>query len=111
MEKTNTLKADQVQLESVSPATRLLEKRRMMYEVQEAYEAQKEEYKKYAMRINTAKERRRIQKARNETTPEGPRPAGPHDQVQQVPAGQRAHKEKGRGENPKRNSCTRRKEG
>ena len=31
----------------VSPATRLLEKRRVMYEVQKAFEDQKEDFKKY----------------------------------------------------------------
>lgn len=36
----------QLTLEHVSPATRLLEKRRQMFEVQEALEAQKEEYKR-----------------------------------------------------------------
>lgn len=35
-------------LENVSPATRLLEKRRQMFEVQEALEAQKEEYARKA---------------------------------------------------------------
>jgi nitrogen fixation/metabolism regulation signal transduction histidine kinase len=35
-----------LQLDSVSPATRLLEKRRAMYEVQKAFEDQKEEFKK-----------------------------------------------------------------
>ena len=35
-----------MQFESVSPATKLLEKRRKMYEVHEAFEAQKEEFKK-----------------------------------------------------------------
>jgi hypothetical protein len=33
-----------LQLDSVSPATRLLEKRRAMYEVQKAFEDQKEEF-------------------------------------------------------------------
>lgn len=33
-----------LQLDSVSPATRLLEKRRLMYEVQKAFEDKKEEY-------------------------------------------------------------------
>ena len=33
-----------LQLDSVSPATRLLEKRRLMYEVQKAFEDQKVEY-------------------------------------------------------------------
>ena len=33
-----------LQLDSVSAATRLLEKRRLMYEVQKAFEDQKEEY-------------------------------------------------------------------
>lgn len=36
-----------VQFDSVSPATKLLEKRRRMYEVHEAFEAQKQEFKKY----------------------------------------------------------------
>ena len=35
-----------VQFETVSPATKLLEKRRKMYEVHEAFEVQKEEHKK-----------------------------------------------------------------
>lgn len=35
-------------LEQVSPATRLLEKRRQMFEVQEALEAHKEEYARKA---------------------------------------------------------------
>jgi hypothetical protein len=35
-----------LQLDSVSPATRLLEKRRLMYEEQDAFEAQKDEFKK-----------------------------------------------------------------
>jgi len=35
-----------LQLDSVSPATRLLEKRRLMYEVQKAFEDQKEDFKK-----------------------------------------------------------------
>ena len=34
----------QMNLEDVSPATRLLEKRRQMFEVQEALETQKEEF-------------------------------------------------------------------
>ena len=34
-----------LQLDSVSPATRLLEKRRLMYEVQKAFDDQKEEFK------------------------------------------------------------------
>jgi len=33
-----------LQPDSVSPATRLLEKRRLMYEVQKAFEDQKEQY-------------------------------------------------------------------
>lgn len=33
-------------LDMVSPATRLLEKRRVMYEVQKAFEDQKEDFKK-----------------------------------------------------------------
>lgn len=36
-----------VQFETVSPATKLLEERRKMYEVHEAFEVQKEEFKKY----------------------------------------------------------------
>ena len=38
-----------IQFDTVSPATKLLEKRRKMYEVHEAFEAQKEEFKKYEM--------------------------------------------------------------
>jgi hypothetical protein len=33
------------QLDTVSPATRLLEKRRLMYEKQEEYESKKKEFK------------------------------------------------------------------
>lgn len=33
-----------LQLDSVSPATRLLEKRRLMYEVQKAFEDQKKDF-------------------------------------------------------------------
>ena len=33
-----------LQLDSVSPATRLLEKRRLMYEVQKAFEDQKNDF-------------------------------------------------------------------
>ena len=36
-----------IQFDTVSPATKLLEKRRMMYEVHEAFEQQKEEFRKY----------------------------------------------------------------
>jgi hypothetical protein len=36
-----------VQFETVSPATKLLEERRKMYEVHEAFEVQKDEFKKY----------------------------------------------------------------
>ena len=34
-------------METVSPATRLLEKRRLMYEKQEEYESKKKEFKSY----------------------------------------------------------------
>lgn len=34
------------QYETVSPATKLLEKRRKMYEIHEAFEAEKEEFRK-----------------------------------------------------------------
>lgn len=34
------------QYDNISPATKLLEKRRNMYEVHEAFEKQKEEYRK-----------------------------------------------------------------
>ena len=34
--------------DTVSPATRLLEKRRLMYEVQEAFEREKQNFKKYS---------------------------------------------------------------
>jgi hypothetical protein len=46
MDKKPKAITQQPQLDSVSPATRLLEKRRLMYEVQETYEAQKEDFKK-----------------------------------------------------------------
>ena len=36
-----------IQFDTVSPATKLLEKRRKMYEVHEAFEQQKEEFKRY----------------------------------------------------------------
>ena len=35
--------------DTVSPATRLLEKRRLMYEVQEAFEREKQNFNKYAI--------------------------------------------------------------
>ena len=35
-----------LQLDQVSPATRLLERRRLMYEVQRAFEEQKKDFKK-----------------------------------------------------------------
>ena len=35
------------QMDTVSPATRLLEKRRLMYEKQEEYESKKKEFKQY----------------------------------------------------------------
>lgn len=41
--KGTKINLKQMQMDSVSPATRLLEKRRLMYEVQEAFERQKEE--------------------------------------------------------------------
>ena len=34
-----------LQIDAVSPATRLLEKRRLMYEVQKAFDDQKEDFK------------------------------------------------------------------
>jgi hypothetical protein len=40
-----------MQLDMVSPATRLLEKRRVMYEVQKAFEDQKEDFKKYVSKM------------------------------------------------------------
>lgn len=46
MNKKNQNNLANLQFETVSPATKLLEKRRKMYEVHEAFEAQKEEYKK-----------------------------------------------------------------
>jgi len=48
MKKTEKKKLpNHLQYDTVSPATKLLEKRRKMYEVHEAFEAQKEEFKKY----------------------------------------------------------------
>lgn len=38
-----------IQFDTISPATKLLEKRRKMYEVHEAFEAQKDEFKKYIL--------------------------------------------------------------
>jgi hypothetical protein len=35
------------QYETVSPATKLLEKRRKMYEIHEQFEAKKDEFRKY----------------------------------------------------------------
>lgn len=53
-----------VQFETVSPATKLLEERRKMYEVHEAFEVQKEEFKKYRYRYSgtskTSKPRKMI---------------------------------------------------
>jgi len=43
--KTNSKIPNHIQVDTVSPATKLLEKRRQMYEVHEAFEAQKEAYK------------------------------------------------------------------
>jgi hypothetical protein len=45
----NITTTTQLQYDNVSPATKLLEKRRNMYEVHEAFELQKDEYKKYAI--------------------------------------------------------------
>lgn len=44
--KRNPKLPQQLQLDTVSPATRLLEKRRQMFEVQEALDAQKEEFER-----------------------------------------------------------------
>ena len=41
----NNLEGDKTQLDTVSPATRLLEKRRQMYEKQEEYEQKKKDSK------------------------------------------------------------------
>ena len=40
------------QVETVSPATRLLEKRRLMYEKQEEYEQKKKQFKLYVLFCN-----------------------------------------------------------
>jgi hypothetical protein len=54
-----------VQFETVSPATKLLEERRKMYEVHEAFEVQKEEFKKYCFcNLGT----RKILRRRNKTS-------------------------------------------
>ena len=50
-----------VQFETVSPATKLLEKKKKMYEVHEAFEVQKEEFKKY---IDKYKDTNKISKQR-----------------------------------------------
>ena len=42
---SNAKGGDEAQLDTVSPATRLLEKRRQMYEKQEQYENKKKECK------------------------------------------------------------------
>jgi hypothetical protein len=44
--KRNPKLPAQLTLDTVSPATRLLEKRRQMFEVQEALDAQKEEFER-----------------------------------------------------------------
>jgi hypothetical protein len=44
--KCNPKLPAQLTLDTVSPATRLLEKRRQMFEVQEALDAQKEEFER-----------------------------------------------------------------
>jgi hypothetical protein len=46
MENKKSNLPQHLQLDTVSPATRLLEKRRQMYEVQEAFEVQKKEFEK-----------------------------------------------------------------
>jgi DNA repair exonuclease SbcCD ATPase subunit len=46
MKPSNQKNPTHIHFDTVSPATKLLEKRRMMYEVHEAFEAQKEEFKK-----------------------------------------------------------------
>ena len=43
----------QLTLDHVSPATRLLEKRRQMFEVQEALDAQKEEFQRREARASS----------------------------------------------------------
>lgn len=46
MKKSSTQKANgNNYMDTISPATKLLEKRRQLYEVHEAFEAQKEHYK------------------------------------------------------------------
>jgi hypothetical protein len=52
VENSGTLKIKMPQhlaLDSVSPATRLLEKRRLMYETQKTFDEQKKESKRYAL--------------------------------------------------------------
>ena len=44
--KPNPKIPNHIQFDTVSPATKLLEKRRQMYEVHEAFEAQRQEFKK-----------------------------------------------------------------
>jgi hypothetical protein len=44
--KSNKVTLKQLKMDTVSPATRLLDKRRLMYQVQEAFERQKEEEKR-----------------------------------------------------------------
>ena len=45
-DKQKIVQPSSMSLDMVSPATRLLEKRRIMYEVQKTFEDQKEEFKK-----------------------------------------------------------------
>ena len=52
------------QLDTVSPATRLLEKRRLMYEKQEEYEQKKKEFKQYIKSINMFQKRGLLQRVR-----------------------------------------------
>lgn len=49
-------------LDHVSPATRLLEKRRQMFEIQEALEAQKEEFSRQGQRSQSCLQYSRIHK-------------------------------------------------
>eukprot|EP00965_Chrysotila_dentata_P240355 6203659-Pleurochrysis_carterae.AAC.2 len=54
--KRNHNMPQQLTLDHVSPATRLLEKRRQMFEVQEALDAQKEEFKRREATFNRREE-------------------------------------------------------
>ena len=52
---------NQLQIDAVSPATRLLEKRRLMYEVQKAFEDQKEDFNQKSLKYKMEEHELRTQ--------------------------------------------------